>query len=68
MHPGISAVDYLNQTKFEGLIYVLGSTNVKQLLTKAGYEIFDGVCVWRLIIKNQYLLLFISTRAATNND
>lgn len=43
MHPGIAAVDYLKQINFDGLIYLIGSENLKQLIEKAGYEVFEGV-------------------------
>lgn len=43
MHPGIAAVDYLKQNNFSGLIYMIGSESLKQIIEKEGYEVFDGV-------------------------
>lgn len=45
MHPGIAVVEYLKKISFDGLIYMIGSANLKQLIENAGYEVFEGVSI-----------------------
>lgn len=41
MHPAIAMVDYLQQTGFDGLIYVIGSTNLRRYLQAAGHRLVE---------------------------
>lgn len=43
IHPGTAAVEYLKQTNFKGLIYLIGSPTLKDLIESAGYEVHTGV-------------------------
>ncbi|XP_004535351.1 pyridoxal phosphate phosphatase [Ceratitis capitata] len=42
IHPAKSIVQYLKSINFKGLIYVIASDAVKNLLREAGYEFIDG--------------------------
>ncbi|XP_023299808.2 phosphoglycolate phosphatase 1A, chloroplastic isoform X1 [Lucilia cuprina] len=42
MHPAKSIVEYLNNIKFKGLIYIIASEEFKNVLKRAGYELLEG--------------------------
>lgn len=42
MHPGIAIVDHLQQTGFDGLIYAIGSTNLRRYLLAAGHRLVEA--------------------------
>lgn len=39
LHPGTVCVDMLRERQFEGLIYVIGSPNLRECLEKAGHQL-----------------------------
>lgn len=43
IHPGTAAVDYLRSIDFQGAIYCIGSTCLKNLLTEAGLDLLKDV-------------------------
>ncbi|XP_054730181.1 chronophin [Anastrepha obliqua] len=42
VHPATSIVKYLKNINFNGLIYVIATEHLKNILREAGYEIIDG--------------------------
>lgn len=42
MHPGIAICEYFRQHQFSGLIYVLGSANLRRYLLAAGHRLVDS--------------------------
>lgn len=47
LHPGTAAVDYLKQNNFKGTIYMIGSANLKKVITEAGFDLVEGVSIRR---------------------
>lgn len=43
IHPAKIVIHYLRQRNFDGLCYVIGSSNFKACLREAGFQILDGV-------------------------
>lgn len=44
LHPGYAIVAHLQRIHFTGLIYFLGSTNLKNMIVRAGFKVIEGVC------------------------
>uniref|UniRef100_A0A182P801 4-nitrophenylphosphatase n=1 Tax=Anopheles epiroticus TaxID=199890 RepID=A0A182P801_9DIPT len=42
IHPAKIVIEYLRERNFEGLCYVIGSSNFKSYLREAGFQILDG--------------------------
>ncbi|XP_035784377.1 phosphoglycolate phosphatase 2-like [Anopheles albimanus] len=42
IHPAKVIIEYLQWRKFEGLCYVIGSSNFKSCLREAGFQVLDG--------------------------
>lgn len=42
VHPGTAAVDYLRKIQFDGLIYLIGTTVLKEYLTANGFKVCTG--------------------------
>lgn len=43
VHPAASIISYLRNTKFEGLIFLIGSSNFEKLLKEAGFDVVMAV-------------------------
>lgn len=44
LHPGFAIVAHLKRIQFDGLIYFMGSTNLKRMIVEAGFtNIIEGV-------------------------
>lgn len=43
IHPVVSIIHHLNQIKFRGLIYCIGTDVFKDYLRAAGFQLLDGV-------------------------
>lgn len=42
IHPGTAAVDYLRRIQFDGLIYLIGTSVLKDYLTQNGFDVCTG--------------------------
>lgn len=48
VHPVLSIIHHLNDIKFKGLIYCIGTEVFKNYLRAAGFDLFDGVSLYYL--------------------